>query len=100
LIAAIFEVLWASMLKYADTAPMWLVVFFLIVISFLLLIKAYKVIPVGVAYAVFVGIGTLGTYVVSIVFLNETISKQQIIFLILLLIGIIGLKLSTKEEGE
>jgi paired small multidrug resistance pump len=88
------------MLKSADTVTMWILVFFLIVISFLLLIKAYKVIPVGIAYAVFVGIGTLGTYVVSIVFLEETISKQQIVFLILLLIGIIGLKLSTREERE
>lgn len=88
------------MLKSADTVTMWILVFFLIVISFLLLIKAYRVIPVGIAYAVFVGIGTLGTYVVSIVFLEETISKQQIVFLILLLIGIIGLKLSTREERE
>ncbi|WP_071882496.1 DMT family transporter [Pelosinus fermentans] len=98
--AAILEILWASMLKDADSVMMWILIFILIVASFLLLIKAYKVIPVGIAYAVFVGIGTVGTYIVSITFLGETTSKQQVAFLVLLLIGIIGLKLTTKEERE
>ncbi|SFL35684.1 paired small multidrug resistance pump [Pelosinus propionicus DSM 13327] len=88
------------MLKDANSVMMWILIFILIVASFLLLIKAYKLIPVGIAYAVFVGIGTVGTYIVSITFLGETTSKQQVVFLILLLIGIIGLKLTTKEERE
>jgi len=88
------------MLKDADSVMMWILIFILIVASFLLLIKAYKFIPVGIAYAVFVGIGTVGTYIVSITFLGETTSKQQVVFLVLLLIGIIGLKLTTKEERE
>jgi len=88
------------MLKYADSVTMWGLVFILIMASFLLLIKAYKVIPVGIAYAVFVGLGTIGTYVVSVAFLGESISTWQIIFLVLLLIGIIGLKFTTKEEPK
>jgi len=92
--------MWASMLKYADSVTMWGLVFILIMASFLLLIKAYKVIPVGIAYAVFVGLGTIGTYVVSVAFLGESISTWQIIFLVLLLIGIIGLKFTTKEEPK
>ena len=79
---------------------MWLLIFILIIASFLLLIKAYKVIPVGIAYAVFVGIGTIGTYMVSVLFLGETTSKLQLIFLVLLLLGIIGLKLTTRGEEE
>jgi paired small multidrug resistance pump len=92
--------MWASMLKYADSVTMWGLVFILIMASFLLLIKAYKVIPVGIAYAVFVGLGTIGTYVVSVAFLGESISTWQIIFLVLLLIGIIGLKFTTKGESK
>jgi len=92
--------MWASMLKYADSVAMWGLVFVLIMVSFLLLIRAYKVIPVGVAYAVFVGLGTIGTYAVSVTFLGESISTWQIIFLVLLLIGIIGLKFTTKEEPK
>lgn len=72
-------------------------IFFLIVSSFLLLIRAYKLIPVGIAYAVFVGLGTVGTYVVSVYFFNETLSLVQSVFLTLLLIGIIGLKFTTRE---
>lgn len=92
--------MWASMLKYADSVGTWILVFVLVIASFLLLIKAYKVIPVGIAYSVFVGLGTIGTYAVSVVFLGEVISKWQIIFLGILLIGIIGLKFTTKEEQE
>jgi paired small multidrug resistance pump len=92
--------MWASMLKYADSVLTWAMVFVLIVASFLLLIKAYKVLPVGIAYAVFVGIGTLGTYAVSVLFGGESISLWQSIFLILLLIGIVGLKCTSKEETK
>lgn len=99
-VAAALEILWASMLKYADSFAMWALVFILIAASFLMLIKAYKAIPIATAYAVFVGIGTLGTYAVSVMFLGEPVSVRQIIFLLILLIGIIGLKLTTKEAGE
>jgi paired small multidrug resistance pump len=88
------------MLKYADSVIMWGLVCIFIVASFLLLIKAYKVIPVGIAYAVFVGLGTIGTYAVSVTVMGEAISTWQIIFLVLLLIGIMGLKFTTKEEPK
>jgi paired small multidrug resistance pump len=92
--------MWASMLKYADSMSMWILVIALVIASFLLLIKAYQVIPVGIAYSVFVGLGTVGTYAVSILFLGEPVSKWQIMFLGILLTGIIGLKVTTKEEVE
>ena len=95
--AAVLEILWASLLKHANSLASWSLIFFLIVSSFLLLIRAYKLIPVGVAYAVFVGLGTIGTYIVSIYFFNETLSLVQLVFLTLLLIGIIGLKFTTRE---
>ena len=95
--AAVLEILWASLLKYADSLASWSLVFLLILSSFLLLIRAYKLIPFGIAYAVFVGIGTIGTYIVSIYFFNEKLSFVQFIFLFLLLIGIIGLKITTQE---
>lgn len=98
MIAAALEIMWASMIKYADSVVMWGFIFILILASFIFLIKAYKVIPVGVAYAVFVGIGTIGIYVVSVAFLGESVSTWQITFLVLLLIGIIGLKFTTKEK--
>ena len=72
--------MWVSMLKYTESVGMWILVFVLVAGSFLLLIQAYKVIPVGIAYSVFVGLGTVGTYAVSVLFLGEAISKWQTFF--------------------
>lgn len=97
-IAGFLEVIWASGLKYADTASDWILTTFLIVISFLLLIRSYKTIPVAAAYTVFVGIGTVGTYLVGI-YLGEPFSGGQLFFLTILLAGIIGMKSSTKKDN-
>lgn len=99
LLAAAIEVLWASILKYAETPLEWLGIAALIAISFIMLIKSYKQIPVAAAYTVFVGIGTVGTYIVGML-LGEPFSLMQMIFLALLLIGIIGMKRSTDENEQ
>lgn len=54
-------------------------------------------IPMAAAYTVFVGIGTVGTYLTGIV-LGESFSAAQMFFLALLLAGILGMKLFTKES--
>lgn len=99
LLAATIEVLWASILKYAETPLEWFGIAALIAISFIMLIKSYKKIPVAAAYTVFVGIGTVGTYIVGML-LGEPFSLMQMIFLALLLIGIIGMKRSTDEKEQ
>ncbi|MFD6442745.1 DMT family transporter, partial [Peribacillus sp. NPDC060186] len=68
-------------------------------VSFILLIRSYKTIPVAAAYTVFVGIGTVGTYFVGI-YLGEPFSFSQIFFLMILLAGIIGMKTFTKKDTE
>jgi paired small multidrug resistance pump len=97
IIAGILEIIWASGLKHADTLLDWITTIVLILISFILLIRAYKTIPVAAAYTVFVGIGTVGTYFVGI-FLGEPYSISQLFFLMVLLAGIIGMKTFTKNE--
>lgn len=57
-----------------------------------------KKLGVGVAYAVFTGIGTAGTAIMGMLFLGESVSLLKITALSLLLVGILGLKLS--EGGE
>lgn len=54
--------------------------------------------PSGIAYTVFTGIGAIGTIVFGILILGESISFSKIIFSCLLIIGIIGLKINSKEE--
>ncbi len=97
-IAGFLEVIWATALKHADTFSDWLIILVLIAVSFILLICSYKTIPMASAYTVFVGIGTVGTYAAGI-FFGEPFSGGQIFFLGLLLAGIIGMKLFTKEKN-
>ncbi|MCI3984697.1 DMT family transporter [Bacillus vallismortis] len=97
LIAGLLEVVWASSLKHADSLLDWIMILILIAISFMLLIRSYRKIPMAAAYTVFVGIGTIGTYITGFV-LGESFSAAQMFFLALLLAGILGMKLFTKES--
>ena len=98
-LAGLVEVLWVTGLNKADSLFAWLVVAIFIILSFYLVIAACKTLPVGTVYAVFVGMGTIGTVLVDILFFHEPFSLIKIILIALLIIGIIGLKLTT-NEGE
>ncbi|MFK2826268.1 SMR family transporter [Bacillus sp. B190/17] len=99
LLAGMLEVLWATGLKYADSLTDWVVTVLLISISFLLLIRSYKTLPLAAAYTVFVGIGTAGTYFMGI-YLGEPFSFLQLLFVTLLLSGVVGMKLSTTTKAD
>ncbi|MBM7646272.1 paired small multidrug resistance pump [Scopulibacillus daqui] len=100
ILAGLLEIVWATGLKYADSLLTWTGVVIIIIISFVMMIRAFKEIPVTIGYTVFVGIGAIGTFIVG-VFLGEPVSFGQIIFLALLLIGVIGMKAtSDKNESE
>lgn len=96
IVAGLLEIVWASGFKYEEVPS--LVVLGAILLSFDLIIRATKVIPVGTVYAVFAGIGTIGTVIVEIIFENGSVSLLRIALILLLLACIIGLKL-TNEEG-
>jgi len=100
IIAACFEVCWVIGLKHADDTWTWLGTIIAIAISFYLMIMAGKTLPVGTVYAVFVGLGTAGTVVADVVFFGETISFAKIGLIVMLLVGVVGLKLVTKNEEE
>ena len=99
--AGLTEIIWAIGLKesygFTKLIPSMITVLFL-VISFMLFAKAVKTIPIGTAYAIFTGIGAAGTAIVDIFFFQEPASIAKILFLILLLTGIVGLKLAEGEE--
>ncbi|MFS0863097.1 DMT family transporter [Fredinandcohnia sp. 179-A 10B2 NHS] len=100
LFAAFFEVFWVIGLKHADSILDWTGTAISIYISFYMLIAAGKYLPVGTVYAVFVGLGTVGTVLSEMIFFNVPFNPEKMIFILLLLIGVIGLKLVTKEETE
>lgn len=95
--AGLTEIIWAIGLKLAEgftnLGPSILTVIF-IVITFLLFAKALVRIPIGTAYAAFTGIGAAGTAIIGILLFDENAGMEKIGFLCLLLVGIIGLKMT------
>ena len=67
----------------------------MIALSFYLVISATKSLAVGTVYALFVGIGAAGTVIVDMLFFNQPISILKLILILMLIIGILGLKLTT-----
>jgi paired small multidrug resistance pump len=99
-IAAFFEVFWVIGLKHADDVWTWIGTAVAIAVSFYLRIMAGKTLPVGTVYAVFVGLGTAGTVIADILFFGQDFNIAKIGLIALLLIGVVGLKLVTKEQEE
>ena len=97
-LAGLCEVAWAIGLKYTEgfTRPLPTVgTVSAMLISIWLLGIAMKSLPVGTAYAVWVGIGAVGTAILGIILLNESASAARLASLGLIVAGIVGLKLAT-----
>ena len=95
-IAGLFEVAWAIGLKYSDGfTKFWPAVFTIvsILISMGLLAYSLKFLPVGTAYAVWTGIGAVGTAILGIILFQESKEFIRIFFIFLIIIGIVGLKI-------
>jgi len=98
MIAGIFEIVWATGLKYSHgftKLPPSLVTLGGMVVSFYLLSLATKTLPIGTAYAIWTGIGALGAVLLGIFLFKEPVSVLRIVFLCCILVGIIGLKVTS-----
>jgi len=96
-IAGLLEICWAIGLKYTDGfTKFWPTVgtVFSLMASFLLLGLALKTLPVGTAYAIWVGIGAVGTALLGIFLFGESTDVLKITSLCLICAGIVGLKLA------
>ena len=97
-LAGLFEVGWAIGLKYTDGfTRLWPTVgtVLAMIISLGLLGLAMKSLPVGTSYAVWVGVGAVGTAILGIVLLGEPANAGRLISLGLIVAGIVGLKLAS-----
>lgn len=98
IIAGLFEIGWAIGIKYTEGfTRLWPTVgtLFAMIISVWLLGIAMKSLPIGTAYAVWVGIGAVGTAILGIFLLNEPANPLRLISFGLIVAGVIGLKLAT-----
>lgn len=97
-IAGLFEICWAIGLKYTEGfSKLWPSVFTLVTLaaSMYFLSRAAQTLPIGTAYAVWVGIGALGAAIFGIIFFHEAVSLARIVFLGMLLVAVIGLKFTS-----
>lgn len=102
LFAGVCEVAWAIGLKYSDGLSFrrpgwtsWTIVMMLL--SFVLLARAVSMLPVGTAYAIWTGIGAVGTVLLGIVLFREPYNATRVACILMIVLGIIGLKLFTPE---
>lgn len=103
IIGGFLEIGWALGMKFSkgftELVPS-VVTVILILFSFYLFSQAMKQIPLGTAYAIFTGIGAAGTAIIGMAFLGEYASFSKIIFIVLLLTCIIGLKLTSNQPEK
>lgn len=97
ILAGCLEVVWAVGLKYTEGfTRLWPSVWTLLSMgtSFVLLSQAMKQLPLGTAYAVWVGIGTIGAVLFGILIHNDPVTPTRIVSLAMIVGGIVGLKLA------
>ncbi len=95
--AGLFEIAWAIGLKYSEGfTRLWpsVVTISALIVSFVLLGLSLRQLPLGTAYAVWTGIGALGTVILGIMLFDESMSPMRLASIGLIVLGIIGLKLS------
>jgi quaternary ammonium compound-resistance protein SugE len=99
IIAGLLETCWAIGLKYTDGfTKLTPSIFTLVTLagSMYLLARASQILPIGTAYGVWVGIGALGAAILGIILFQESASPQRLFFVGLLLVSIIGLKITAE----
>lgn len=98
LCAGLFEIVWAIGLKYTEGfTRLWPTVGTLaaMAVSVWMLGIAMKTLPVGTAYAIWVGVGAVGTVILGVVLFDEPVNALRIGSVALIVVGLIGLKLAT-----
>ncbi len=100
-VAGVLEACWAIGLKLSDgfTRPLpSALTIAAIIASMYLLSQSARTLPIGTAYAVWVGIGSVGAVVLGVVVLHEQMSVPRAMFLCLLLVALIGLKATSAPD--
>lgn len=101
-VAGILETAWAILLprtqQWTKLLPSAATIV-LMALSFVLLARAMKVLPAGIAYAVWTGIGTFGVALVGATFLKEPWTLLRVVCLLMIVAGVAGLKWSAKAHA-
>jgi quaternary ammonium compound-resistance protein SugE len=99
LLAGIFEIVWAVAMKYSNGFSVIIpsiITAVTYILSAVFLALALKNLPLGMAYVMWVGFGIIGTTVLGVLLFSEKLTVLQILSIIMIMLGIIGLKLFAK----
>lgn len=103
IIAGIMEIIWAISMNHSNGFTIWhfnIIVIVFLILSTVLLSKSLKSgIPSGAVYAVWTGIGTVGTTIISVLLKIETVTILRLIFIVLIIAGITGLYAVSSEQS-
>ena len=102
IIAGLFEIGWAIGLKYTEGfTRLWPSIWTALSmgVSVYLLSRALQTIPVGTGYAVWTGVGAVGTAILGIILFNEPKNLARILCILLIVAGIVGLKLFSSASA-
>ena len=97
-VAGLFEISWAIGLKYTDGwTRLWPTVFTVLttMASFYFLSQAVRTNPIGTGYAIWTGIGAIGTAFLGIILFSESVSATRVACIVIIVVGIVGLKLTS-----
>ena len=101
LLAGIFEIVWAVAMKYSNGFTVLIpsiITAITYILSAVFLALALKHLPLGMAYVMWVAFGIIGTAILGVLLFSEKLTVPQIISIILIIIGVIGLKLFAKSN--
>ena len=103
LIAGMLEATWVvGLKKNHESELIWPRLFFfgVSIVSFLLMDRALKTLPVGTSYAVWTGIGAVGTTLAGIWWMHESSSPLRLACIAMVILGVIGLKLTSRNDDQ
>ncbi|OIK07627.1 ligand-binding protein SH3 [Bacillus sp. MUM 116] len=100
ILTCVSEVLWIYGFHNATTWWHWIFIAGFILLDLQFLAKACENLPTGTVYAIFAGAGTVGTFLMDVFLFNEHVSIPKIFFIILVICGVVGLKLSDDKKSK
>lgn len=99
-LTSFFELVWIFGFNVANEWWHWLFIIFFIGVDFHYLTKACEKLPTGTVYAVFAGVGTVGTALMDVFLFGESLNGLKILFIVILVAGVISLKLADDHEEK
>ena len=99
-LTSLFELFWIYGFNHASSWWHWLIVVGLIIVDFQFLYKACEGLPTGTVYAVFAGIGTVGTALMDVFLLGGSLNAGKILFIFIVVVGVISLNITDLRDEQ